>query len=298
MMGNNSVDRITVLGRGEVILTHKEAEKLRGGGMDKVVLTAEQEKAINEMLFGDCWTVYQISYQHPRGWEEPSRACLNKLSENDMKRVLFEPNSYVVIDETTTIKNEQHLNHPFYKKVDEITAKVAQGQILKGAAKYDEPFDPDSWTGEELGNHALEELRDGQVYVVGMVEKIKGLEQENGYLKERLNNQNEDMYIHLRHEIKELKMRLEELMAENERLKEEANYREIGFNDITAKAEEYNKALKEENERLKEDRDKANESIFKMGKVMGEKALEWQNEKASMLDEIGSLKFKLNIHDK
>lgn len=168
MTENNSVDRITVLGRGEVILTHKEAQQMVDSSMEQ-------------------------------------------------------------------IKLQQHLNHPFYKKVDEITAEVAKGQILKGAAKYDEPFNPDSWTGEELGNHALEELRDGQVYVVGMVEKIKGLEEKNGYLKERLNNQNADMYIHLRHEIKELKMRLEE------------------SNGLTKSLSEENEALRNENRDLMRD---------------------------------------------
>lgn len=75
-------------------------------------------------------------------------------------------------------KNNEHLDHPFYKKVDDVTEEVALEQILKGAAKYDEPFNPGSWSGRQLTIHALQELRDGQVYVVGMMEKFEEMESE------------------------------------------------------------------------------------------------------------------------
>lgn len=71
----------------------------------------------------------------------------------------------------------KHYNHPFYAKVDQITDEVKLMQIRKGAEKYPEPFTPRSWTGKELAIHALQELRDGQVYVVGMLERIEGYEQ-------------------------------------------------------------------------------------------------------------------------
>ncbi|WP_068672302.1 hypothetical protein [Oceanobacillus sp. Castelsardo] len=70
-----------------------------------------------------------------------------------------------------------HFNHPFYKKVDKITDEVKETQIKKGAEKYPEPFTPSSWTGKELAIHALQELRDGQVYVVGLLERIEELEE-------------------------------------------------------------------------------------------------------------------------
>ncbi|PAE27892.1 hypothetical protein CHI07_16985 [Paenibacillus sp. 7884-2] len=72
----------------------------------------------------------------------------------------------------------KHYNHPFYAKVDQITDEVKLMQIRKGAEKYPEPFTPSSWTGKELAIHALQELRDGQVYVVGMLERIVELEEE------------------------------------------------------------------------------------------------------------------------
>ena len=81
-------------------------------------------------------------------------------------------------------KLSQHLNHPFYKRVDKITDEVKMMQIIKGAEKYPEPFTPSSWTGKELAIHALQELRDAQVYVVGMLERIEQLECEVKHWKE------------------------------------------------------------------------------------------------------------------
>lgn len=72
----------------------------------------------------------------------------------------------------------EHLYHPFYKKVDEITNHVRLTQIKKGAEKYPEPFTPSNWTGKELSIHALQELRDAQVYVVGLYERVEELERE------------------------------------------------------------------------------------------------------------------------
>lgn len=77
----------------------------------------------------------------------------------------------------------KHYNHPFYQKVDQITDEVKLMQIRKGAEKYPEPFTPSSWTGKELAIHALQELRDGQVYVVGMLERIEELEERNAFLE-------------------------------------------------------------------------------------------------------------------
>lgn len=67
----------------------------------------------------------------------------------------------------------KHLTHPFYKEVEDYVLEVSREQILKGAAKYTEPFDPDSWTGEELANHAMQENRDQAVYITGMRTKMR-----------------------------------------------------------------------------------------------------------------------------
>jgi hypothetical protein len=76
-------------------------------------------------------------------------------------------------------ENEQkHLNHPFYKRVDEVTDEVKVEQIIKGAHKYKEPFNPDSWTNLELVRHQLQELRDAQVYSVGLLDRLEKQEKE------------------------------------------------------------------------------------------------------------------------
>jgi hypothetical protein len=75
--------------------------------------------------------------------------------------------------EQKRINEERHLNHPFYKKVDEVTDQVKVEQILKGANKYKEPFNPDSWTNKELVWHQLQELRDAQVYSVGLLDRLE-----------------------------------------------------------------------------------------------------------------------------
>lgn len=81
------------------------------------------------------------------------------------------------MNDENLLKYFKHFNHPFYKKVDQITDEVKEMQIRKGAEKYPEPFTPSSWTGKELAIHALQELRDGQVYVVGLLERIEELEE-------------------------------------------------------------------------------------------------------------------------
>lgn len=67
---------------------------------------------------------------------------------------------------------QKHLDHPFYAEVKEYVDEVEHQQILKGAEKYPEPYNPNSWTGEELALHAMQELRDGQVYVTGMRQRM------------------------------------------------------------------------------------------------------------------------------
>lgn len=75
-------------------------------------------------------------------------------------------------------RRQEHLFHPFYAKVREIVADVEHQQIIKGAEKYPEPFNPHNWTPKELLQHLMQELRDGQVYGVGLFELIEKLEKE------------------------------------------------------------------------------------------------------------------------
>lgn len=71
---------------------------------------------------------------------------------------------------------EKHLNHPFYEKAEIVRQTVRLGQIKKGAEKYPEPFNPDSWTAQELLEHAMQENVDQAHYMYGLYEKITKLE--------------------------------------------------------------------------------------------------------------------------
>jgi hypothetical protein len=61
---------------------------------------------------------------------------------------------------------------PFYKKALALFTRTQEAQIAKGLAKYPEPFNPHSWTPEELLNHALEETVDLTHYLVGLKELL------------------------------------------------------------------------------------------------------------------------------
>lgn len=75
---------------------------------------------------------------------------------------------------------------PFYEKARNLWQKMQDKQIQKGLLKYPEPFNPHSWSSQELLEHALEESVDLVHYLVGLKEKLDKLEQENQNLKEEL----------------------------------------------------------------------------------------------------------------
>jgi hypothetical protein len=61
---------------------------------------------------------------------------------------------------------------PFYEKARNLFLKTQDAQIHKGLQKYPEPFNPMSWTPQELLNHALEESVDLTHYLVGLKEQL------------------------------------------------------------------------------------------------------------------------------
>lgn len=61
---------------------------------------------------------------------------------------------------------------PFYKKALALFTSTQANQIKKGMEKYQEPFNPHSWSPQELLNHALEETVDLTHYLVGLKEQI------------------------------------------------------------------------------------------------------------------------------
>jgi hypothetical protein len=74
---------------------------------------------------------------------------------------------------------------PFYKKALALFTRTQKAQIQKGLAKYPEPFNPFSWTPEELLNHALEETVDLTHYLVGLKELLDAKDKELQKYKDR-----------------------------------------------------------------------------------------------------------------
>lgn len=72
---------------------------------------------------------------------------------------------------------------PFYKKALSLFTRTQEAQIQKGLAKYPEPFNPHSWTPDELLTHALEEAVDLTHYLVGLKELLDKKDQEIEKLK-------------------------------------------------------------------------------------------------------------------
>jgi hypothetical protein len=72
---------------------------------------------------------------------------------------------------------------PFYKKALALFTRTQEQQIAKGLAKYPEPFNPHSWTPNELLNHALEETVDLTHYLVGLKDLLDEKDKEIARLK-------------------------------------------------------------------------------------------------------------------
>lgn len=93
----------------------------------------------------------------------------------------------------------EHMNHAFYEDVKRFWNEVRQGQIKKGAEKYPEPFNPDSWSCDELANHAMQENVDQAVYITGMRDRMRKQEKEIEWLRQELQTvQTEAEYWRLR----------------------------------------------------------------------------------------------------
>jgi hypothetical protein len=90
---------------------------------------------------------------------------------------------------------------PFYEKARNLFLRTQDAQIQKGLLKYPEPFNPMSWTPQELLNHALEESVDLVHYLVGLKEQLDKKDDEITILKHKLRGQvklNQQYYLELR----------------------------------------------------------------------------------------------------
>jgi hypothetical protein len=74
-------------------------------------------------------------------------------------------------------------SYPFYKKARDLWTETQVNQIIKGLDKYPEPFNPRSWSPQELLNHALEESVDLTHYLVGLKELLDDKDTEIDRLK-------------------------------------------------------------------------------------------------------------------
>ncbi len=91
---------------------------------------------------------------------------------------------------------KQHMEHPFYKEVNQFWHEVQEGQIRKGAEKYPLPFDPDNWTETQLLQHAMQENVDQAHYMYGLYLKIKQRDEIIKRAIEVLKSGEEGNYLH------------------------------------------------------------------------------------------------------
>lgn len=80
----------------------------------------------------------------------------------------------------------KHRANPFYEDVLSFWLGIRDGQIKKGAEKYPEPFNPDSWSVEELAVHAMQENVDQAVYITGMRDRLRKQQQHIRNLEDRV----------------------------------------------------------------------------------------------------------------
>jgi len=71
-----------------------------------------------------------------------------------------------------------------YKDANFLYNRTQLKQLVKATEKYPEPLNFNSWTSDELLDHAYQELVDQSHYLTGLWSKLKKLELENAELKE------------------------------------------------------------------------------------------------------------------
>jgi hypothetical protein len=166
-------------------------------------------------------------------------------------------------------KEKEHLNNPFYQKVKSFVNEVEHQQIIKGAKTYDEPFNPHSWKPKEILWHLLQELRDAQVYGVGLYELIESMEEELQKYKDRCRDYEAKINKDYRKEFEDAKKEIETVanLASDYGI-DTAGRQLYGVVDEIL---EDNKALHKEMVRLRQERQNAQDAA-KTSKEMYEKA--------------------------
>lgn len=65
-----------------------------------------------------------------------------------------------------------------YKDANFLFQRTQYKQMFKATEKYPEPLNPDSWTADELVDHAFQELVDQSHYLTALLLKVRQLESE------------------------------------------------------------------------------------------------------------------------
>jgi hypothetical protein len=110
------------------------------------------------------------------------------------------PHNYLCMDcirEGENIDLKNHLNHPLYIDAQNFWNDVQRQQIIKGMEKYPEPLNPQSWTFEQLIEHAMQENVDQAHYLTALREKSREQDKrirELDNLVETLERRNEELH--------------------------------------------------------------------------------------------------------
>jgi predicted N-formylglutamate amidohydrolase len=88
-------------------------------------------------------------------------------------------------------KLQEQLDHLFYKEAEDFREDIKMETMKKASVKYNEPFNPASWTIEQLAKHAMAENYDQQNYIFGMYQRLIEQEKEIERLKEMIGNKND-----------------------------------------------------------------------------------------------------------
>jgi thymidylate synthase len=103
-------------------------------------------------------------------------------------------------------KLQRQFEHDFYKETDSFREEVKAETLKKAANKYDEPFNPFSWTVDQLAWHGMAENYDQSNYINGLYKVAKKLEQDNEELRREVKvlkgtAPGEEQYLYLLREV-------------------------------------------------------------------------------------------------
>lgn len=145
---------------------------INAGHMYKVVLYSDSMTDKRPYIEGDFGKVLVYGTEYGR----------NRETVDVYERVeVMEPTP---APESEYERQQRYLAHPFYKEVRDCWQITQGGQIRKGAEKYDEPFNPASWSASELLEHAMQENVDQAHYMYGLYVKMYEMETELKELRE------------------------------------------------------------------------------------------------------------------